>query len=319
MRSIEALVLLGALACSSSTAGPAPRTQVREIAVTIDDLPGVSVVGDGVPALRAMTGRLLQAVRTSGAPAVGFVNEGKLGAFGQPDAERVAVLRLWLEAGLELGNHTFSHPDLHRTALPEFEADLVRGEDVTRALAASVNRPFRYFRHPFLHTGRDLATQAALSAFLAQRGYTVAPVTIDNADWIFARAYSKALARDDRAAADRVAAAYVPYMESKLEYFERQSAGLFGREVRQILLVHANPLNADRFGQLAAMMRRRGYRFVTLARALEDPAYETADTYTGSGGISWLHRWVMTLGKAVLPGEPDAPAFVMGEAGVTQE
>ncbi|HEV2064236.1 MAG TPA: hypothetical protein VGS00_06775 [Thermoanaerobaculia bacterium] len=55
MRSIEALVLLGALACSSSTAGPAPRTQVREIAVTIDDLPGVSVVGDGVPALRAMT------------------------------------------------------------------------------------------------------------------------------------------------------------------------------------------------------------------------------------------------------------------------
>lgn len=147
----------------------------------------------------------------------------------------------------------------------------------------------------------------------------MAPVTIDNADWIFARAYSKALARGDRAAAGRVAGAYVPYMEAKLEYFERQSAALFGRQVRQILLVHANSLNADRFGELAAMMRRRGYRFVTLARALEDPAYATADTYTGGGGISWLHRWAMTLGKTVLPDEPGAPAFVMGEAGVTEE
>lgn len=319
MKSIGALAVVAALGFLSSTARSASRMPAREIAVTVDDLPGVSVVGDGTPALRAMTERLLEAVRASGAPAVGFVNEGKLGAFGQPDVERVAVLRLWLDAGLELGNHTFSHPDLHRTALPEFEADVARGENVTRALAAGANRPFRYFRHPFLHTGRDLATRGALLAFLAQRGYTVAPVTIDNADWIFASGYSRALGRGDRAAADRVAAAYVPYMESKLEYFERQSAALFGREPRQILLIHANSLNADLFGALAEMMRTRGYRFVTLARALKDPAYATADAFAGAGGISWLHRWALTLGKPVLPGEPEAPGFVMSEAGVTQE
>lgn len=315
----QALTLLGALACASSPEGPASATPGMEIAVTIDDLPGVSVVGDGAPALRAMTVRLLHALRESGAPAVGFVNEGKLGEFGRPEAERVAVLKLWLEAGFELGNHTFSHADLHHTALPEFEADLVRGEDVTRALAAAANRPFRYFRHPFLHTGRDPATRQALTAFLAERGYTVAPVTIDNADWIFARAYANLGKRGDRAAADRVASAYVPYMESKLDYFERQSAALFGRPIRQILLVHANSLNADQFGALAAMMRRRGYRFIPLGRALGDPAYASPDAFLGGGGISWLHRWALTLGNKVLPGEPAAPGFVMSEAGVTEE
>ena len=53
-------------------------------------------------------------------------------------------------------------------------------------------------------------------------------------------------------------------MEAKFDYFERESRALFGREIPQVLLVHANGVNADRFGELAAMMRRRGYAFVTL-------------------------------------------------------
>jgi hypothetical protein len=87
---------------------------------------------------------------------------------------------------------------------------------------------------------------------------------------------------------------------------------LFGREMRQILLVHANALNADYFGPLAQMIERRGYRFITIDRALEDPAYRTLDTYTGTGGITWIHRWALTrrMGKEFYAGEPAAPAFV---------
>jgi hypothetical protein len=75
-------------------------------------------------------------------------------------------------------------------------------------------------------------------------------------------------------------------------------------------------LNADRFGDLAAMFERRGYRFITLDRALEDPAYQKADTYTGPAGITWLHRWALSkhLPKAFYAGEPDVPAFVHAEA-----
>ncbi len=289
--------------------------------MTFDDLPGVSVIGAGTAAIETMTGRLLAAIRAAGVPAIGFVNEDKLLVSGDRDPRRIAVLRSWLDAGLDLGNHTFSHPDLHRTDLAAFEADVVRGEEVTARLLAEGGRRLRYFRHPFLHTGRDLDAKGSLERFLAARGYAIAPVTHDNSDWIFARAYANAAARGDSAARARIADAYVPYMEAKFDYFERQSRALFRREIAQILLVHANALNADRFGDLAAMMRRRGYRFVALADALADGAYESPDAYVGPAGITWLHRWALTRGGAasVLPGEPRTPPFVLAEAGVDGE
>jgi hypothetical protein len=146
-------------------------------------------------------------------------------------------------------------------------------------------------------------------------------VTVDNSEWIFARAYANALGDGDAAAAARVREAYLPYMQSKVEYFERQSRELFGRELRQILLLHANALNADALPDLLAVLRRRGYSFVTLDVALQDKAYTLPDGYFGPAGISWLHRWCFALGgkHLVLPGEERCPAWVMEWAGVESE
>jgi hypothetical protein len=79
-------------------------------------------------------------------------------------------------------------------------------------------------------------------------------------------------------------------------------------------------LNADRFGELVSMLRRRGYVFVSLERALEDRAYRSRDDFVGPGGISWLHRWALSGGRnRVLPGEPSTPRFVLDAAGVSEE
>jgi hypothetical protein len=146
-------------------------------------------------------------------------------------------------------------------------------------------------------------------------------VTIDNSDWIFAKAYSEALERGDKAAAAKVKAAYIPYMESKFDYWERQSKELLGYEVKQVLLFHSNALNADAIGDLLAVIKDRGYTFVTLDEALKDPAYALPDGYEGGAGISWLHRWAIALGgkAAILPGETPCPAWVMEAAGVDSE
>jgi len=86
--------------------------------------------------------------------------------------------------------------------------------------------------------------------------------------------------------------------------------------VPQVLLLHANVLNADHFGALADMMTRRGYRFVALDRALADPAYDSEDRYTGPSGITWLHRWALTQGKrgAFFAGEPTVPEAIAKDA-----
>ena len=312
---------LGPARGRTPTAAPSPAPQARRVAVTFDDLPGVAVAGDGTAKpLDAMTARLVAAIAGSGAPVVGFVNEGRLYVDDRLDPKRVETLRRWTDAGFELGNHTRDHVDLNAVGQYAFADQIARGEAVTKELDAERGKRLRFFRHPYLHTGRDLATRDAVAEYLAGRGYTVAPVTHDNSEWIFARAYANALVRNDAPLGDRVAAAYVPYMDAKFDYFERQSRALFGREIPQVLLLHANSLNADHFPELAAQMRARGYRFVPLEEALADDAYRTPDSYVGSAGITWLHRWALTRDRSlVLPDEPKTPAWVLEAARVDSE
>jgi peptidoglycan/xylan/chitin deacetylase (PgdA/CDA1 family) len=295
-------------------------TAPRTMAVTFDDLPSVRIRWDNNE-LGELTAGILEHCRRHGIPAVGFVCESKLYADGEPDDGRVALLEMWLDAGMELGNHTYSHADLHRIPADEFEAEIVRGERVIRPMVEGRGAQMRYFRHPLLHTGRDLETRDRVAAFLAERGYAIAPVTVDNSEWIFALAYYKAREAGDPELMRRLAGAYVDYMEAKLVYFEDQSRALFGREIPQVLLVHANWLNADHFGGVADMMARRGYRFVTLEEAIADEAYGSSDTYTGPAGITWIHRWAITAGKGrdFFGDEPRTPQWVLDTAGIDSE
>jgi peptidoglycan/xylan/chitin deacetylase (PgdA/CDA1 family) len=273
-----------------------------------------------------MTERLVGVLARARVPVVGFVNSGKLWHDGTLVPARLDLLRAWRDAGFELGNHTASHVDRHTVPLAEYEADVVRGEGEIRTILEErapratpeerAPRAMRWFRHPYLHTGRTLEEKRALEEFLSSRGYRVAPVTIDNSEWIFARAYQRALDAGDRTLASRVRTSYGPYMEAQFDYLERQSRALFGREIRQVLLVHANSLNADAFEALLVRLRRRGYSFISLDRALEDPAYASPDTFVGSGGITWLHRWTLSSGARPLPGEPQPEEFVFRAANV---
>jgi len=318
--SLAALVSIGvvALAAAGARRGPDPdpgatraAPAARRIAFTFDDLPGVGF-RPSLAAFERITEGLVPGLVRHGIPAIGFVNEQKLYVDGELDPERVALLRVWVDAGLELGNHSFSHPDLHTTPLEAFEADVLRGETVTRELLAAAGMAPRFFRHPFLHTGRSLEIRTAFEAFLAEHGYRVAPVTIDNQEWIFARAYDHALAREDGELAERISGEYVTYMDSVIAYYEAQSVALTGYEIPQVLLLHANQLNADALDPLVGAVRARGYEFVTLDEALTDPAYALPDEFVGSGGITWLHRWALTRGERgeFFLGEPGVPPFV---------
>jgi hypothetical protein len=108
----------------------------------------------------------------------------------------------------------------------------------------------------------------------------------------------------------RVADEYVPYMERMFEYYEELSRHTLGYELPQVLLLTANALNAHKMEDLVAMMKRRGYEFVTLEEALQDKAYqEQPANYVGPWGISWLERWALEKGQP-LGGEPGISPFM---------
>jgi peptidoglycan-N-acetylglucosamine deacetylase len=283
----------------------------REVAITFDDLPAPadSVVSDDPAALQAMTARLLTELHEYGVPAIGFVNEDKLnrGDF----AERVSILKMWVNAGFALGNHTYSHADLDAMPLAAYELDFLRGEMITGPLLRSKGMRERYFRYPYLDVGATPGAERAFKDFLARQGYSVAPVTVDNEEYMFAAVYAHAMATGDTATADRVAASFLSYMNDIFDYFERFSSQTLGYEPRQVLLLHADELDTDTLGDLAKVLRARGYKFITLRDALFDPAYHQPDLYNDSidGGVSWVEHWAYTMHKDVLAG-PDPPAYI---------
>jgi peptidoglycan/xylan/chitin deacetylase (PgdA/CDA1 family) len=275
--------------------------QEHQVAITIDDLPRGGDSHGTEAADRAMTIKLLAPFKNDKIPLTGFVNECH-----HVDEVR-SLLALWTEAGADLGNHTCSHLDLSDTAVAEFEADIVKGEKVTSAV---LGRLPPYFRYPYLHTGMTPEVRDAVETFVKKRGYVIAPVTLDDEDYVFARVYADKLAQGNTQEAGRVLAAYVKYMDGICAHFEQWGVTVTGHDVKQILLIHASQLNADAMPQLLAMMRRRGYEFTSLWEALTDDAYQLPDSYTGPQGISCIHRWAMEKGIKV-QWEPEAPAWII--------
>jgi peptidoglycan-N-acetylglucosamine deacetylase len=274
------------------------------MAITIDDLPSVDT---SLPASKYVTSQLLKQLRDEKIPTVGFVNEGKLFRLGEIDA-RTAMLTAWLDSGHELGNHTYSHVNIASVPFETYREDLIRGETVTRMLLAERGQKLRWFRHTQLRTGPTVEYKQKLDELLAERGYRVAPVTIDNNDYLFARAYDNVLERKDAEAKKRLVEEYLRYMEEVVAHFEQLSRDFLGREVKQVLLLHANKLNADHLGALVARLRARGYSFIKLDTALADPAYQLPEAQAVRG-ISWLHRWMLAKGLEMRE-EPLEPEWV---------
>ncbi|HYV20193.1 MAG TPA: polysaccharide deacetylase family protein [Verrucomicrobiae bacterium] len=301
---------VGMLVLGLAAAGAAPAKPTLKLALTFDDLPGADT-SSPLEELRDQNRRMLDALRQAGATATGFVNEGRLQKDGERDA-RIALLAAWLDAGCDLGNHTEAHLGLTTTPLREYEDGVVRGEAVTRALLAARGRKPEYFRHPFTQTGPTPEIKDAFETFLRDRGYTIAPFTIEAADYLFASLDEDARRKGDQEVSARIRAAYLAHNEVMFDWFAKLARDEFGHDIPHVLLAHVNRLNADLLSDLLARLRARGWTFVPLREALADPAYATPDRYVGKNGPSWLHRWSLALGKPMrLRDEPDPPQWIL--------
>jgi peptidoglycan/xylan/chitin deacetylase (PgdA/CDA1 family) len=292
-----------------SAAAALASAQNKQLAITIDDLPCAGGCR-GIAEMQSITDRILTALK--GVPAIGFVNEVNLQVHGERDV-RIRLLERWLETGMMLGNHTYSHRNPGATALADYQDDIIHGEVVFKHLLAQhkIKRQL-YFRHPFTRTGPTPEYRRGLEQFLEARGYQIAPFTIENGDYIWALVYRRALERKDAETAAKVRKQYLEHLGEAMAFAEKASVQVFQREIPQTLLIHANLLNAEVLPEMLALFRGRGYTIVDLERAMEDKAYQTPDPFVGNFGPSWLHRWGLSRGlKNVMKGEPEVPKWVM--------
>lgn len=304
------VVAQGALMAVTNPEGIKPEASStrRAVAVTFVGLPHFRGGEETVESLNETTDKLLAGMARHNIKAVGFVGEGMLYKEGQADA-RINILRRWLDGGHELGNQTYKHMSLYNTPLDVYEANAVRGEQVTRALMQERGLKLKYFSYPFLNTGPNPETKKAFEQFLKERGYRIHAVTIDNMDWIFSNAYQEARRRGEAEVMKRISDEYVAYMESVFAHYEQLSTKVFGREIPQVLMLSASALNADNFDRLMEMLKRRGYGFINTDEALQDKAFSQPTNYTGPWGISWLERWAIDKGVD-LRGDPVLPKYM---------
>ncbi|MEX1238180.1 MAG: polysaccharide deacetylase family protein [Cyclobacteriaceae bacterium] len=303
------ITLVLAALCSPHSLAQIEALPKRYVAITFDDLPVVCRCKDDTER-HDITDKLLATFREFNMPVLGVANEQKLETNGVIDPLKVELLQKWLDAGFELGNHGYAHKNINDITMEEYQEEILGGERITRPLAHNAGIPYRFFRHPFLAAGDNLAVRKTLDTFLTGHEYTVAPNTITYQDYTFSGAYETALNNGDTLLAQKIRDAYLPYTLNRWEAAEQQSRDLFGREIRQILMVHANRLNADAFRQVAKMMQDRGYTFISIDQALKDPVYSRPDTHDGKVGVTWLSRWAAELGIKGNYGSIQVPEFI---------
>ncbi len=284
----------------------------RTMAVTIDDLPYVKFrEGSYVARGQAATAKILNALKKHKVIAVGFVNEHMLESATDREA-RIDLLRQWVKSGMILGNHTYSHPDFNRLTVEQFQEEITKGEVVTRQLMKS-RQPYQlYFRHPMTHTGDTREKKEAIEQFLRARGYKITPHTIENSDFIFNVPYAQALEKGDEALAKRLREEYLNFTIAATEFAEKISPQVFGREIPQLLVIHANDITADALDEMLQRLAARGYKFVSLDKVMADPVYQTKDTMVTRFGPTWLWRWTKSKGMDLdFDDDPDPPKWVM--------
>ena len=271
--------------------------QQKQVCFSFDDLP---VVNHGIKDStyqKDLFNKIVLTLKANKIPAIGFVNAKKLYDKDSVIQYQVDLLKNWVASGLDLGNHTYSHPDYNNVSFQYYTEDLLKGEPSIKRILNEQGKQLKYFRHPFLHVGNTKAKADSLAEFLVEYNYVEAPATIDNEDYLFALAYKRTKQKNDTALMRKIGHDYIAYMEKKLKYYEMQSANLFGRNINQILLIHTSSLNSDYLGSLISMYRANNYAFISMDETLKDPAYQTGITVFGDWGISWIDKWALSAGK----------------------
>jgi peptidoglycan/xylan/chitin deacetylase (PgdA/CDA1 family) len=304
---ISALVL----ALTLGFGAPAAQAAHGRIALTFDDLPALTLLNSQAYVDYA-NDMILRELAHHHAHAIGFVNEGKLNELDR--TRQIANLKKWLDADMELGNHTYSHETPNRIRSTTYVEDIARGEVVIRPMLAARHKALIWFRHPYLETGVPKADKERIDDWLAHHDYRIAPVTMENSDWMFAEPYDVAIARHETGHAQDIRAKYLDYTEKMVVWYQSASQALFGRQIPFVMLLHVTRLNADSLDEVLKILDRHDLRRESLEAAMKDPAYRTPDPYVGPDGIEWLERWSMALNKP-LPWDDftDPPADIQAE------
>jgi peptidoglycan/xylan/chitin deacetylase (PgdA/CDA1 family) len=243
----------------------------QKVAITFDDLPVNGMLPPGVT--RAETTRNVLAIlkKRHVPPVYGFINAKKL----EGSADGADALKLWAAAE-PVGNHTYSHMDLEQNTAEAFEREIEEDEPVLELLAkkGGPENDWRWLRYPYLHEGDTVEKRRAVRTYLKAHGYRIAQVTLDWEDYLWNTAYARCVAKADKKSMEWLETSYLSTASEFLDLGREQAKLIYGHEINYVLLLHLGAFSSTILPEALDLLKKKGFKLVTLEEAESDPAYE---------------------------------------------
>ena len=247
-----------------------------EVALTFDDLPAHRPLPEGLTRVDIINS-IIQSLKAAHAPEVyGFMNTER----AEGDSSDPQVLQLWRDAGFPLGNHTYSHMDLDKHSVEEFEKNILDNQPMLQKFANGTD--WHWFRYPYLHEGDSTEKHDAIVAFLKDHGYKVAEVTLSFGDYAYNDPYARCVAKNDTQGIEQLKKSYLDGAADSLLLGRRLAHQLYNRDVKYIMLLHVGGFQTVMLPGLLEMLQRQNFRLITLPDAAADPAYAEKPVLSGN-------------------------------------
>jgi beta-lactamase regulating signal transducer with metallopeptidase domain/peptidoglycan/xylan/chitin deacetylase (PgdA/CDA1 family) len=279
------------------------RTSARKLAVGFVSIPPLDRTSNAPKDADATMRLLIEKLKSHRVPAIGFLQGGMISDGEKLFPVRADIVRLWRDAGFEIGIGNFKHVWFYDTPYDEYVAGVEKNEQLARKILAEKNLPLKYFSYPYLNTGKTADDRARFENWLQTKGLAPVKYTIDNQEWLYSYAYDMARNDNDIGTMTEVRVAFIKYMGEMFDHYEAYSQEMFGRDIAQTLVLTPSRLITDSSDDLFGMIEKRGYKFVSMDEALADDAYRTEENFVntreaiGKSGISWFERWTLGQGK----------------------
>jgi peptidoglycan/xylan/chitin deacetylase (PgdA/CDA1 family) len=258
----------------------------QKIAITFDDLPLNGELPPGVTRVQIARDTLALLKARHVPAAYGFVNARKL----EGNADAAEALKVWAAAE-PIGNHTYSHLDLNANPAEAFEREIEQNEPALELLAAKDGN-WHWLRYPYLREGETVEKRRAVRAYLQAHQYRVAQVTMDWEDYLWNSAYARCVAKNDAKSIEWLRSSYLNIASQYLDLGRQMATLVYGHDINHVLLLHLGAFSSTILPDAFDLLKRKGFKLVTLEEAESDPVYEGDPDAGSKYGGSLLDQWM---------------------------
>src|SRR5260370_19356007 len=122
-------------------------------------------------------------------------------------------------------------------------------------------------RFPLLREGDAPEKHPAVDAFLKEREYKVAEVTLNFGDYAYNEPYARCLAKNDVQAINWLAQSHLSGASESLSVGQKVSNHICGRYLKHVMLLHIHMCETVLLLRLLELLKQRGFKLITLQEA----------------------------------------------------